>query len=886
MEKSDECIIVYIDLDNDTKSLVQEATGRFEKIETISLADFSNLNLSELNNGGLLIFPVNSMKDVGRYCYELQELKKSTDLFRKILLVKNANVASIIKFDSQFDLLICEEWPSAKTLLSAAISEQDIRIQNQAFKAFLEHSVDGYWIWDIIRNKIEWSKRTAEIVGININESPKNIEEFVDLIDPLDRDRIEQAINSHFNFKVPYRNLEMRLRGADSTYRHFMANGTALRNKEDTPVLFVGSLTDRTLIQRVEKRLEDTEKRFTVLFHQMNDAALLADIGTGLILEANQPAERLWGKPVSELVGLHQTELHPPVLSEEAKLAFNEHIKALQQNKRATICVPILRVDGVEVPAEISSSLIELEGETRILGVFRDISDRVQLERDVRERDAQLQLSSHMASMGTLAAGVAHEINNPLTYMLGNLEILKSSVKNMGISNPEIEETISSAITGGELVKEIVTDLKTLSQSDESKISCDPCEVIRIASRVAMSDLRHSATLIMDLSEVPKVALPSARLSQVVLNILSNSARAFKKLDSMLNEIKITVETDGDYAKITILDNGEGIDADDLKQIWEPFFTKSKKSGGTGLGLSICRRILSEVNGSIEIESKLRGYTRVTILLPFAKEIPDHIEELQNADKALEALHQKSKIMVVDDDPLVLELITKILEEDLLVCSYSDAKMALDAFEKGEKPDIILSDIMMPHMDGSAFYKSMCNLGFNKDRFLFMTGGAVTEDAMTFEKHMLETNSLVTKPFLKDELRKVIFNRINSLISLESNNRTSFIDRPNTKDDLTSLVVAELETLLGRDALKEKYMKLDQQIDGFFIQAEDLNEKDLASLAHKLSGAAAMLGAENFAESLRIVQKAAGKKDDSEVAKFLINARTAALSLRRSISEY
>ncbi|MDG2057680.1 MAG: hypothetical protein P8J82_10505, partial [Tateyamaria sp.] len=88
MEKSDECIIVYIDLDNDTKSLVQEATGRFEKIETISLADFSNLNLSELNNGGLLIFPVNSMKDVGRYCYELQELKKSTDLFRKILLVK------------------------------------------------------------------------------------------------------------------------------------------------------------------------------------------------------------------------------------------------------------------------------------------------------------------------------------------------------------------------------------------------------------------------------------------------------------------------------------------------------------------------------------------------------------------------------------------------------------------------------------------------------------------------------------------------------------------------------------------------------------------------------------------------------------------------------
>ena len=175
--------------------------------------------------------------------------------------------------------------------------------------------------------------------------------------------------------------------------------------------------------------------------------------------------------------------------------------------------------------------------------------------------------------MGTLAAGVAHEINNPLTYVLGNLEILKTSIKKLGIYNPEIEETISSAITGSQLVKEIVTDLKALSQSDESQTSCDPCEVIRIASRVAMSDLRHSSSLIMDLSQVPQVALSSTRLSQIILNILSNSARAFKKYDSKLNEIKISVETSASYAQIVISDNGEGINFEDLKRIWEPFFT-------------------------------------------------------------------------------------------------------------------------------------------------------------------------------------------------------------------------------------------------------------------------------------------------------------------------
>ena len=121
------------------------------------------------------------------------------------------------------------------------------------------------------------------------------------------------------------------------------------------------------------------------------------------------------------------------------------------QNQRATINVPVLRADGTEVPAEISSSLIEIEGRTTILGVFRDISERVRAERELRERDAQIQLSSHLASMGTLAAGVAHEINNPLTYVLGNLEIVRSLLLEKGIADPDLNEAIEAATTGGGL---------------------------------------------------------------------------------------------------------------------------------------------------------------------------------------------------------------------------------------------------------------------------------------------------------------------------------------------------------------------------------------------------------------------------------------------------
>ena len=129
----------------------------------------------------------------------------------------------------------------------------------------MDHSVDGYWIWDIRRDCIEWSHRTSELVGLNGELAPKNIEEFVELIHPHDRDRVEQAISNHFLFHAPYRDIEMRLRQGDGSYGYYLANGMALRNNSDSPLLLVGSLSDRTLVKGVEQKLESTKKRFDIL---------------------------------------------------------------------------------------------------------------------------------------------------------------------------------------------------------------------------------------------------------------------------------------------------------------------------------------------------------------------------------------------------------------------------------------------------------------------------------------------------------------------------------------------------------------------------------------------------------------------------------------------
>jgi len=485
----------------------------------------------------------------------------------------------------------------------------------------------------------------------------------------------------------------------------------------------------------------------------MNDAAILADIETGLILEANQPSERLWGKSISQLVGSHQSELHPPGLNEEARRAFEEHIAALMKNQRATLQVPIMRMNGEVIPAEISSSLLEIEGKTCILGVFRDISDRVQADKDIRERDAQIQLSSHLSSIGTLAAGVAHEINNPLTYVLGNLEILKALPKEHWTQKREIDELIDAALTGAGYVQEIVSDLKAISSRGEHEQASDPCEVIRIASRMVMADLKHRATLKLDLLSSARVPLSSARMSQVILNILSNSGRAFNDTDLSKNRIQLIAKEIGDCMHIDIEDNGVGIAREDLERIWTPFYTKNRRQGGTGLGLAISRRILMGVGGSIDIQSEIGVGTTVRIKIPLLQE-PVNPETKTDIQSTLNtATHRKPSLIVVDDNALILTLVAKILQQDFAVTTCLDARDALRQVDAGQKFDLVVSDIMMPNMSGKVFFSEMCRRGAYEDRFLFITAGSVTEDDLDFEQRMSDKGRVIHKPFQAAKFR-------------------------------------------------------------------------------------------------------------------------------------
>ena len=812
-----------------------------------------DLALAEALSGaemGTLIVPIDGVTDIAEVEAEINRYRLSGANIAVLGLAASCAQAGRLEMGRLFDTLVSMEWASAPEILRRFVTSHRTFVQNRAFKAFLDHAVDGYWIWLLESDQIEWSERTRVMTRTAHADVPRDIGSFINMVHPQDRDRVEQAVRNHLEHGAPYKNIEMRLLQGDGSYGHFLANGRALRDETGHPIILVGSLTDRTLMQKVEQQLEDTQKRFTVLFHHMNDAAVLADIETGLILEANQPAERLWGKSIAELVGSHQTQLHPPNLSDEAKQAFADHIEALMKNKRDSIHVPILRADGTEVPAEISSSLIEIEGKTSILGVFRDISERVKAERDLRERDAQIQLSSHLASMGTLAAGVAHEINNPLTYVLGNLEMVKVLLDERQINDREIAEAIDAASTGGRYVREIVSDLKAISRMDSTEGHCDPCEVIRIASRMAMSDLRHRAQLDMSLAEVPEVPISSARLSQVVLNILSNASRAFSSPDRQHNRIRVDVHEAGGLVRILIEDNGSGISAEDLKRVWEPFFTKRSEKGGTGLGLSICRRILHEVHGTLEIVSELGVGTQVTITLPFAKS--DSPEPQATPAPVTKEAERKVRLLVVDDDTLVTTLIQRMLQRDYDLTVRNDARKALEEIRAGAQFDIVLCDIMMPDLDGRAFHEAVGD----KMPFLFLTGGAVTQQNIEFERRMSAEGRLMHKPFEAAELR----HRLTQIVTEVT--RTAIVGTDGSQPRQPEPhVLSELEELLGRDVLREQFGKLLRQIQQISAHAPGVRMEELANEAHRIAGAADVMGLRRIGNHLRKCQEAAASGD-------------------------
>jgi PAS domain S-box-containing protein len=549
---------------------------------------------------------------------------------------------------------------------------------------------------------------------------------------------------------------ENRYRCKDGRYRWLQWTGLPILQRG----LFYAAARDVTEGRRSKEALQELSESLETTLLSIGDGVISTD-ANGAVMRMNPVAERLTGWTLAE------AECKP----------FSEVFRIIDEDTRATVADPIERSlrEDVTVRLPKRTLFVRRDGSEVAIGdscapirtasgavngavlVFRDLTGERNAAKVQADFQRQLLLADRMASVGTLAAGVAHEINNPLTYITANIDSVIEELGALVGSLPlsvmkDLDVALLAAREGANRVTRIVQGLKTFSRIDEEHLgSVDLIKVLDLSVTMAFNEIRHRARLVKTYAKVPIVTADDGRLGQVFINLLVNAAQALPDGQSGTNEIRITTSTDSEgRAVIEIGDTGRGMTPALMAHIFDPFFTTKEVGIGTGLGLSICRNIIAGMGGEISVESSVGAGTTFRIVLPASGE-SHPIATVAEASNA--APFRRAHILVVDDEPAVGLVIRRVLRKHEVVV-VTTAQAALDCLDNSTF-DLILSDLMMPGMSGIEFYNTLVRVHpMLASRVVFLTGGAFTPEANAFLQRV--TNERLEKPFDISQLRALV----------------------------------------------------------------------------------------------------------------------------------
>ena len=378
---------------------------------------------------------------------------------------------------------------------------------------------------------------------------------------------------------------------------------------------------------------------------------------------------------------------------------------------------------------------------------LRQLSEN--LAREVEDRTRELMLtrdnlvrSERLAGLGRLSASIGHEINNPLSYVIGNLNYLCDELADDQSVRQDalIESAVRDALGGAERIRRIVGELRAFNLSSErdERRPVDIAEVLESATQLARGEIRHHARLVKRYGAIPKVLADPSKLAQVFVNVLVNAAQAIPEERTNSGEGSITLSTsalgDGRIV-VEIADTGMGIEDDVKQRLFEPFFTTKADDRGTGLGLFVSLGIVTGFGGSIEVDSRIGEGTTIRIFLPAWRGAD--VEPTDSAPRSLRALRQRRRLLIVDDDVLVARTLARQLSGHHVEVVLG-GQAALDRIASGGHVfDLVLCDLMMPDLTGMDVYETVeANHPQLAERFVFVSGGGVTERSRCFiERH-------------------------------------------------------------------------------------------------------------------------------------------------------
>jgi signal transduction histidine kinase/CheY-like chemotaxis protein len=374
---------------------------------------------------------------------------------------------------------------------------------------------------------------------------------------------------------------------------------------------------------------------------------------------------------------------------------------------------------------------------------------------ELRQMQLRLSLTERLATVGTLAAGVAHEINNPLAFVLGNLQLAARQLMNSSEAGSKQADTLlkylMDARVGAERIQGIVRDLGSFSHPDEQTPGpIDVRQVLDLSVKMALGELRHRARLVREYGQVPDVLADSVRLGQVFLNLLVNAAQAIPEGHADQHEIRLRIWAEERTVCIEVRDTGQGIPAELLGRIFDPFFTTKAVGKGIGLGLFISHGLVRALGGELGVESEPGRGSVFRVRLPVA---PAGLAASPPPPRW--EVPRRGRLLIVDDEPLFALTLQLLLTPEHDVTVVHDARGALEHLRDGTVYDAILCDLMMAEMTGMQFHEELSRTAPElTSRIIFMTGGAFTQSAREFLARV--ANPRLIKPFQQRELDKLL----------------------------------------------------------------------------------------------------------------------------------
>jgi PAS domain S-box-containing protein len=504
-------------------------------------------------------------------------------------------------------------------------------------------------------------------------------------------------------------------------------NGHLVHNGLPTTVSFIWDTTKQT---------QETDRLARVVASSPDGIALVQG---PIVRQVNAAGAHILGfDDPQQLIGHSLEEM---VLPEDVQL-MHERMRETAMGRPQTQQVYRVRhKNGSIISAEVSSIPFTHEGQPAILAFVRDVTERAQLLE-------QMARAERLASLSTLAAGLAHEINNPLTAAMLQLDVVEKLALSSAepLARRELVERFRELRRTQGRIGTIMMDFAAFANAgEERRGKVDLGEVLKSVERMLAPMMRPKGRYRSDLTALPKVEADPSRLEQVFMNLLLNAVQALPD-GRESNEICVNgrVTPEGRVC-VDVIDNGQGIRPENLRRVFDPFFTTKAVGVGTGLGLTVCHNIIAAYGGEMQVESTVgQGCTMRVLLKPAAGE-----------RVALPQGRPRPRVLIVDDEPHLATTLRLLLEDRHDVVATTEGEQAVTLLLEGAAVDVVLCDLMMPSPDGVEIFRRVTQARPElKDRFIFMTGGVFNPATEDFLK--TSHAARVQKPFHAEHVEALI----------------------------------------------------------------------------------------------------------------------------------